>query len=116
MLPVAISYIPLDSSFLANGYFIHPTPLFHSLPQDSSWGVVWGQGVLFVGMGRVCGHGESFTPPLIPTGLLLDSRTPTAFTRTPAKFILADHHTNLVSQSYWSPSKFLLESLGIADS
>ena len=43
-------------------------------------------------------------------GLLLD------FTRTPANFILADHHTNLVSQSYWSPSKFLLESLGIADS
>ena len=43
-------------------------------------------------------------------GLLLD------FTRTPANFILADHHTNLVFQSYWSPSKFLLESLGIADS
>ena len=43
-------------------------------------------------------------------GFLLD------FTRTPANFILADHHTNLVSQSYWSPSKFLLELLGIADS
>ena len=43
-------------------------------------------------------------------GLLVD------FTRTPANFILADHHTNLASQSYWSPSKFLLESLGIVDS
>ena len=61
--------------------------------------------------------GELFTLPHLflldsywTPGLLLD------FTRTPANFILADHHTNLVSQSYWSPSKFLLESLGIADS
>ena len=73
--------------------------------------------------------GALYTPPPIPTRLLLDSQTPTGlpdsywtprllldFTRTPANFILADHHTNLVSQSYWSPSKFLLESLGIADS
>ena len=37
-------------------------------------------------------------------------------TGTPANFILADDHTNLASQSYWSPRKFLLESLGIADS
>ena len=43
-------------------------------------------------------------------------QTPTNFTRTPANFILADHHTDFVSQSYWSPGKFLLESLGIVDS
>ena len=54
--------------------------------------------------------GALYTPPPIPTGVLLD------FTRTPANFILADHHTNLASQSYWSPSKFLLESLRIVDS
>ena len=56
-------------------------------------------------------HSPLFLPDSYWTpGLLLD------FTRTPANFILADHHTNLVSQSYWSPSTFLLESLGIVDS
>ena len=50
---------------------------------------------------------NSLHPPTysyLTPGLLLD------FTRTPANFILADHHTTLVSQSYWSPSKFLLDS------